>query len=55
MKNRKWDQNIWVADMKKTNDVFNKKNSVDLNTGIKKFIKWYKNNYKIYEKIRNRG
>ena len=55
MKNRKWDQNIWVADMKKTNNVFNKKNSIDLNTGIKKFIKWYNNNYKIYEKIRNRG
>ena len=54
MPDRKWDQNIWVANIDKTINLFGGKKNIDLKTGISKFIKWHKRNYKIYEKIKIR-
>jgi len=55
MKNRKWDQNIWLADVKKCKAIFLKKDNIDVDTGIKRLIKWYIENKNIYEKINKRG
>ena len=40
MENRKWDQNIWVSNVKKLDNIFNKKKKIKLEEGIFKFINW---------------
>jgi len=55
MADRKWDQRIWLADTRKCNKIFSKKKNIEIDKGIKKFIKWYEENKKIYEKIDKRG
>ena len=54
MASRKWDQNIWVANIDKTVTLFREKKNIDLKKGISKFIEWHKRNYKIYEKLKIR-
>ena len=54
MQNRKWDQNVWVSNNNKANNIFNKRNNIKLEEGIFKFIKWYNKNKNIYDKIKKR-
>ena len=49
MKNRKWDQNIWLANMKKTNKMLSMKVKFDLKIGLRKTIEWFLQNRNLYE------
>ena len=42
MKNRDWDQKIWVSDMKKVRKKYNWKPKYSLNKGLNETIKWYR-------------
>ena len=48
MENREWDQEYWVADIKKFKKIFGNRKLISLNSGIKKFYSWYKINKKYY-------
>ena len=45
MKNRKWDQKIWVADISKTKNILSWKPKNSLKQGLKKTISWHKSFY----------
>ena len=48
MRDRSWDQEIWISNMNKSKKILNFRNKVSLERGIKKTIKWIKNNKKFY-------
>ncbi len=48
MKNRSWDQEIWISDMKKSKKFLNFKNKFSLDNGLKETIKWIKKNQNLY-------
>ena len=45
MKNRLWDQKIWVSDMTRMKNEFDWKQKTSLNEGLKKTILWHKDFY----------
>lgn len=50
MESRIWDQNIWLADMTKTQKAFNWQPKNDLRMGLTKTIEWFRNNLDLYDK-----
>ena len=47
MKNKEWDQKIWVSDMRKVKKKFNWKPKYSLKKGLRETINWYINYYSL--------
>jgi len=45
MKNRDWDQNIWISDINKLKKQYQWKQKISLKEGLRRTISWHKNYY----------
>ena len=50
MENRSWDKSVWVGDNTKAKNKLNWSPKFALEEGLLKMWKWYKNNYRLYNK-----